>query len=228
MASGVGSDTIDQQTATGMSIITTIAQRIIQSRKQHYLWSYAELAHHFLLLYQQYLRDDTRVVSVLGASGAVAYREVTPLEIQGEFSITIDVTSDSLLRQERRAESQSLYQIAATTQQVAAISGTPLNLRAFMEKVLDSYDIADKERYFLPPQAAAGITGAAPPGQGQPQQQQQLPPGQGGGSGITNVDAAAGPLSPNNTDSMSPENAMASLMRSYGGPANNGGGGVPS
>ncbi len=41
MASGADSQTIDQQTATGVSIITTIAQRLIQARKQHYLWAYA-------------------------------------------------------------------------------------------------------------------------------------------------------------------------------------------
>ena len=55
MTSGADSQTIDQQTATGVSIITTIAQRIIQARKQHYLWAYAQLGKDFLLLYQQFL-----------------------------------------------------------------------------------------------------------------------------------------------------------------------------
>ena len=45
-------------------------------------------------------------------------------------------------------------------------------------------------------------------------QQQQQP---ANGSGMTNVDAAAGPLSPNSTNSMSPENAMATMLRSAGG-----------
>ncbi len=96
-----------------------------------------------------------------------------------------------------------------------------------MEKTLDAYDVSDKERYFLPPQAAPAITGqGAPPGQQQPQQQ-QLPPGPppGAGSGLTNVDAAAGPLSPNSPNSMSPENAMATMLRSTGGASNGGGGG---
>ncbi len=203
MASGADSQTIDQQTATGVSIITTIAQRIIQSRKQHYLWAYAKLGKHFLLLYQQFLRDE-RVIKIVGRNGAAAYRTISPLEIQGDYDVMIDVTSDSLLRQERRAESQSLLQIAAQTAQVFAVSGAPLNLKAFMEKTLDAYDVSDKERYFLPPQAAPAITGqGAPPGQQQPQQQ-QLPPGPppGAGSGLTNVDAAAGPLSPNSPNSI--------------------------
>jgi hypothetical protein len=225
MASGADSQTIDQQTATGVSIITTIAQRIIQSRKQHYLWAYANLGKNFLCLYQQFLRDE-RVVRVLGTNGAPHYHTVTPLEIQGDYDFTIDVTSDSLLRQERRAESQSLMQIAAQTAQVFAVSGAPLNLKAFMEKTLDAYDISDKERYFLPKQMGAAVMGQQAPGnQNQPPQQQLPPPPDGGGSGMTNVDAAAGPLSPNSTNSMSPENAMATMLRMRGGAANGGGGG---
>jgi hypothetical protein len=218
MAGGADSQTIDQQTATGMSIITTIAQRIIQSRKQHYLWAYAKLGKQFLLLYQQFLREE-RVVRILGQNGAVAYRSVSPLEIQGDYDLLIDATSDSLIRQERRAEKQSLLQVAVQSQQMFAMSGAPLNMKAFMEETLDAYDIQDKERYFLPPQAGPAIQGQAPGGgggggqAGQPQQS-------AGGGGMTNVDAAAGPLSPNATDSMSPENAMATMLRSSGGVTN--------
>src|SRR5262245_26174365 len=219
-ASGADSQTIDQQTATGVSIITTIAQRIIQARKQHYLWAYAELGKHFLLLYQQFVRDD-RVVKIVGPAGAAAYRVVTPLEVQGDFDITIDATSDSLMRQERRAEAQSLLQIAVQSQQLMAISGVPLNLRTFMEKTLDSYDIPDKELYFLPKQVGALTAGGPPQGQ-----QQQAP--QNGTQGVTNTAAAAGPQSPSNVNTMSPEAGMARMLSMYGGAANEGGGGVPS
>jgi hypothetical protein len=227
MNSGVNSQTVDQTTATGVSIITTIAQRMIQARKQHYLWAWSHLAKDFLLLYQQFLRDD-RVVKIIGPQSAVAYKTVTPLSIQGDYDVTIDITSDSLMRQERRAEANSLLQIAAQTAPVFAQSGAPLNLKAFMEKTLDAYDVTDKERYFLPPQQTPqmGQPGAGQPGPpgmpgpgGPPG-----PPGPAAPSGMTNVDAAAGPLSPNGgTASMSPALAMANLMRQQGG-ANNAGG----
>jgi hypothetical protein len=220
-ASGADSQTIDQQTATGVSIITTIAQRIIQARKQHYLWAYAHLGRDFLLLYQQFLRDD-RVVRVLGAQGAQAYRSVNPIDIQGDFDVTIDVTSDSLLRQERRAESQSLLQIAVSSAPMMAQSGAALNLKAFMEKTLDSYDVLDKERYFMPPQvagaAAAHLGGPGAPQPGPPGQPQ---PPQQGQAGITNPAAAAGPTSPSNANSLSPEAAMQRMMAMQGG-VNNG------
>ena len=218
-ASGADSTTIDQQTATGVSIITTIAQRIIQARKQQYLWAYAKLGRHFLLLYQQFLRDE-RVVAVVGRQGADAYKTITPLEIQGEFDVTIDVTSDSLVRQERRAESQSLMQIAGSLAPIMAQSGAALNLRAFMEKVLDSYDVADKERFFMPPQVQAVTAAQTPPpggeGQGQPSQNGTAPPTQG----VTNVEAAAGPMSPSNVTSLSPQAAMSRMMSMQGGPSN--------
>ena len=226
---GADSQTIDQQTATGVSIITTIAQRLIQARKQHYLWAYAKVAKNFVLLYQQFLRDD-RIIKVLGAPGAAAYRSISPLEIQGDFDFTIDVTSDSLMRQERRAEKQSLLQIAVQSAPIMAQSGAPLNLKAFMEETLEAYDILDHERFFLPSQTGALQAGQQ---QAQPQQaqQQQLPPGPPPGqnpSGTTNVDLAAGPGSPSNTNSASPEAAMQQMMARYGGPANGGGGGAPS
>lgn len=219
-ASGADSSTIDQQTATGVSIITTIAQRIIQARKQHYLWAYAKLGKHFLLLYQQFLRDD-RVVAVVGRKGADAYRTISPLSIQGDFDVTIDVTSDSLIRQERRAERSSLMQMAASIAPVMAQSGSMLNLRAFMEGVLDAYDVPDKERYFMPGKVQGAVAAQTPP------------PGAEGGTngggaqpsgdptqGVTNVPAAAGPLSPSNVQSMSPEVAMQRFMAQRGGAAN--------
>ena len=212
MNSGVDSGNVDQSTATGVSIITTIAQRIIQARKQHYLWAYASLGKQFLLLYQQFLREE-RVVRIVGQSGAQAYRTITPLEIQGDYDVTIDVTSDSLMRQERRAEAQSLLQIAAAVQPVFAQSGAALNLKAFMEKALDAYDVPDKERFFMPPPVAAAAA-AGPPGQGQPQQngQQPLGPPPPSTNGVTNPTLAAGPMSPSNENSLSGERMMQQML----------------
>jgi len=231
MNSGIDSQTVDQSTATGVSIITTIAQRIIQARKQHYLWAYAEVGKQFLQLYQQFLREE-RVVRIVGPVGAQAYRTITPVEIEGDYDVTIDVTADSLMRQERRAEAQSLLQMAGQLQPIFAQSGAPLNLKAFMDKTLDAYNVTDKERYFLPtPGAAPGAPAGAgpgppgppgPPGQGGPPGPGGLPGQQGppGPMGITAPTLAAGPLSPSNSFSMSPEMMMQRMMAAGGG-ANN-------
>jgi hypothetical protein len=211
---GTDSQTVDQQTATGVSIITSIAQRIIQARKQHYLWAWAKLGKHFLLLYQQYL-DGEKVVKVLGPVGAQKFKSIDRMALQGDFDVTIDVTGDSLMRQERRAESQSLMQMAASVAPIAAQLNAPLNLKAYMENVLDSYGIQDKERYFLP---AAPPSLAPPPGSppGGPPSSPTSPNGSSGG--VTNPELAAGPLSPSaeGGNSMSPEASMARLMSARG------------
>jgi hypothetical protein len=229
--SGTDSSPLDQTTATGVSIITTIAQRIIQARKQHYLWAYAGLGKQFLQLYQQYLRED-RIIRILGAQGAQAFKTITPLEIQGDYDVMIDVTSDSLMRQERRSEAQSLLQVAAQAAPIFAQSGSPLNLRTFMEKTLDAYDILDKDSYFLhpsPPVAAPGqpVAPQPPPPGAPPPGAPGAPPGGGPPPvGITAPQFAAGPSSPSNAVTSSPAAAMQRMMAMRGGTTNNGGGGA--
>jgi hypothetical protein len=163
MAGGVSSGTIDQETATGMSIITSIAQKIIQARKQHYTWAYEQIGEQFLQVMSQMMRED-RAISVMGKEGHRRLVLVSPLDIQGDFDVKISVMDDSMLRQEKRAESQALLQTAANVSQIL-----PLNMKAFMEHFLDSYGIQDKEKYFSHAPGTAGATpppGAAPSGPG--------------------------------------------------------------
>jgi hypothetical protein len=208
-AGGADSGTIDQETATGVSIITSIAQRLIQARKQHYLWAYAQLGKDFLLLYQQFLRDE-RTIKIVGAVGAQAYKTVTPLDLVGDFDVTIDVTSDSLLRQERRAEWSALLQQVAAVAPLAAQFGAAPNLKAYIDKLLDAYDIHDKERFYMPVQAAPGQAPALPGVPSQPAPD---------GNGVTNAGLAAGPTSPSSEVSLSPEASMQQLMSMRGTPA---------
>ena len=203
---GAEQQSMDQETATGVSIITSIAQRLIQARKQHYLWAYAGLGKNFLLLYQQFLRDD-RTIAILGPGGAATFKTVSPFDLQGDFDVMIDVTSDSLLRQERRAEAQALMQMSAQIAPVMAQSGSPLNLGTIYRKLLDAYDVPEKESFFMPgmPPGAApgGLPGTAPVAEPN-------------GAGVTNPGLAAGPSSPSNENSMSPEASMARLMSMRG------------
>jgi hypothetical protein len=157
--------------------------------------------------------------------GARAFKTISPDDVQGDYDVMIDVTSDSLNRQERRAESQSLLQIAAQVQPIFAQSGAALNLKAFMEKTLEAYDVLDKERYFLPPPLGqAAIGRGQPPG---PQQPGVAPAPAPATNGITNPTLAAGPTAPSNAQTISPEAAMQRMMAMSGGAANAGGGGTP-
>jgi len=203
---GSQSQTLPTDTATGVSIITNIAQAILARRKANYQRMYGKIGQLFLELDQQFM-DESRMVEVLGEAGASRYLEVGPMDVQGIFDVSMEITGESLMRQEKRSENQALLTSAMQSAMIMAQSGSPLNLRRFWEKLLDAYDIPDKATYFMPSQ---------PPGQpaatpGSPPNAQTLQQGQTAtvsAPGITNAGLAAGPTAPSNSNSMSPSAPM--------------------
>jgi len=199
------SQTLPTETATGVSIITNIAQAILARRKSQYQKMFGKIGQMFLELDQQFMRED-RIVQVLGEGGARRFLEVGWQDVQGIYDVALRVSGESLMRQERRAENQALLTTAMQSAPIMAQSGTPLNLRRFWEKLLDSYDVSDKATYFVMPGEQPGQQQATPPGspptaeglQGQ-MQQGALQPGGG-----TNEALAAGPTSPSSPVSLSP------------------------
>ena len=204
---GAQSQTVDQKTATGISIITNIAQAILARRKQMYLRCFAEVGRLFLALDQRLIRD-TRLVEILGPGPQRRFIEVNWRQLQGYFNVEVEIIGDSLMRQERRAESGALVTQAVQSAGVMAQLGQPLNLKRFWEKHLDAYDVHDKETFFAPPQQSA-LQQPQPPQQGPgtttpADTLQQDMTGQLDTGGITNESLAAGPTSPSSPVSMSP------------------------
>jgi hypothetical protein len=182
-ASGAESQTVDQKTATGISIITNIAQRVIEVRKLAYQDAFVQIGKAFLDLMKQFMVEP-KTIGVLGRGGAVVFMEIDPAKLQGSFDVFYDIQGDSLMRQERRAEAQALYQMAAQAAPLHSQAGQPLNLQAFMVKLLTAYDEPNPATYFLTRQQAQQIAapGGQPPGVGSPaaptpEGQGMLPPG---------------------------------------------------
>ena len=203
---GAQSQTLPTDTATGVSIITNIAQAVLARRKSQYQRMYGKVGQMFLELDQQFLRED-RLVEVLGEEGARRYLQVGWRDVQGIYDVNLKVSGESLMRQERRAENQALLTTAIQSAPVMAQSGAPLNLRRFWEKLLDSYGIQDKATYFTAPgpqqgqQAPQQAPGTPPTAEGLQGQIQQGAMQPGGG---TNEALAAGPTSPSSPVSLSP------------------------
>jgi hypothetical protein len=157
-------------TATEVSLSTTLAQRRIALMKQQFKWSYAQVGLQWLANNQQFVTSP-RLVQRIGADSAAAWEQIHPLLIQGEYLIDLDSLDESLMRQERRAEKQAMLQVALNAAQFfAAIPNQPgLNLKAFMDEYLEAFDITDKERFYSalpqPPQLPGGGNGQQ---QGQP------------------------------------------------------------
>lgn len=169
---GASSSQLDQKTATGVSIVTTLAQKRLAAKKQNFTWALGRIVDQRVQLMQQYFRRET-LLPRIGADGVSIWEHIFPDQIQGRFVVRTRPTTESLLRQERRAEAQALMQIFSEAAAAYASMGTPLNGRAFMENLLDAFDVTDPDYYFSaqpqPQMAAGGPPGAgggpaAPPG----------------------------------------------------------------
>jgi hypothetical protein len=177
-----------QATATGMSIVTSIAQRIIQARKQHYMWAYSRVGELFLGMMGQMLREE-RIIPQIGQHGRQQMSVVHPLQLQGEFNVNISVMDESTVRQEKLSEAMALVNLAG---QLAAIPGSNVNIRPYLERVLDAQGITDTERYFTGP-----AQGAAPGPPGTPPSPETVQEGMApgalpvGSQGMTNPGLAA-------------------------------------
>lgn len=207
---GTSSQGVDQETATGVSIVTTLAQRRLAGKQQQFIWAKSRIGEQWCALNQQFIRSE-RLIPVIGADGAESFEVIRPELIQGRFLFETEMADESLMRSERRAEATSKFQIAVSAAGVMAASQTPLNLRAFMDDVLDAYDITDKERYYTASPPAIPAT---------PGQPGQAPAPTNGPGGVTNEALAAGMSSPSNPYSMSPAQFMQRMGAMQGGVSN--------
>ena len=173
-ASPAANGQIDQAaTATQINLVTTLAQRRLAMKKQIVKQSGCRTAEHWIALNQQMITHD-RYVPTIGKDGQQAMETVSPLVIQGRYHIQKDQMDESLLRQERRGEAQALLQVAVQAAPVFSATQQPLNLKAFMDNLLESFGMPDKEAFYAAQQ------------QGQlPQGPAQAPPGPQGSNGVT-------------------------------------------
>jgi hypothetical protein len=200
-ASPAANGQLDQAaTATQINLVTTLAQRRLSMKKQMTKWAAKRTGEQWLALNQQMITRD-RFVPVVGKDGEVAMEAISPLLIQGRYQIEIEQMDESLLRQERRGEAQSLLQVVVQAAPVYAAAGMPLNLKAPLENLLDAFGIQDKDAWFAEQQ------------QNLPQQPAQPAPGPQGAQGVTSPDAS-------NSFAQSGTAALAQALASQGGAAN--------
>lgn len=206
--SGTDTANVDQQTATGVSIVTSLAQKRLAAKRQQFIWAKARIGEQWTALNQQYIREE-RSVPVVGKEGMAAFKTIQPELLQGLYMFECEISDDMLNKQQEQASAQAKFQVAIAAAPVMAATQQPLNLKAFMDDVLDSFDVTDKERYYS---AAPQMLPPGQPGQAQP----PAP----GTNGVTNPELAAGPTSPSNATSMSPVAPMQQMLAQLGGAAN--------
>ena len=194
-SSGAQSQTVDQTTATGVSIITNIAQQILAARRQQYLWAFEQIGQQFLSISQKGMREN-EVVHKPGPYGPEPM-EISPADIQGDYDVKIRMAAESMIRREERAEWQSLLTVALQGGAPSAQMGAPLNIKAFWEGLLRSFDIPNVESYFLPSAPVMGNPNQQIPGMGSPPAEGgSTPNGAGTNSELAALGGQSAPTSP--------------------------------
>lgn len=216
-ASGTETATVDQKTATGASLVMSAAQQRLLSKKYQAQQALRQEANMRIKNLQQFI-SEPRLTHIIGEDGATSFRQIQPLEIQGDYLVEMEPMGESAMREQRRAESVQLMQVMMQMAPMAAAAGAPLNVREILEWGLKKWDVRDYAKFFsAQPQPA--VMGGGPAGPGGPGQQ---PAPEGGPNmGIT-AETAVDAASPSATggNSMSPEAAMARALSMSGGPAN--------
>ncbi|GIV03970.1 MAG: hypothetical protein KatS3mg015_2800 [Fimbriimonadales bacterium] len=164
-SSGTDSQVVDQKTATGASIVTSLAQRSIDMAKKAVYEAWAEVGRQRLILNQQFIREPT-VAPVMGLNGEEEIAVIMPELLQGEYDFEIEPVPDALARQEEQASAQALFQLGlAAVPQFAALAAQGqaqmINIDALWEDTLKAFGKDDVKRYFKS-QAPAAV----PPGPG--------------------------------------------------------------
>lgn len=164
---------MDQETATGVSIVTQLAQQRVTRRRQRMIDHYSEVAEFFSELNRQFIRGEFEL-EVDGPGGEEDFIIVTPEHLAPMVEFEYPPADESMMREQRQAAATARFQLFVNAAPVFAELGTPLNPRAFLDDYLEAFDVTNTDAYILSPDQAgqllpdpAGQAGGAPPPQSQ-------------------------------------------------------------
>jgi hypothetical protein len=217
-AGGADSQTVDNKTATGASIVMSAAQQRMLFKKYCAQQGLRQEANMRIKNCQQFI-SPKKLVHVVGHDGAMTFREIEALDIQGEYVAELEPMGESQMREQRRAESSQWFQMMMAAAPIFAAAQKPINLEELLGWTAKKWDIPDWKRFMSKEPAAMGAVGAGgPPGGGG-----APPPGEAPGPnmGITS-DTAVDAGSPSTTGGNSLSGTqMLSRALSMGGGSNN-------
>jgi hypothetical protein len=207
-ASDSGADT-----ATEAALVSNIAQGMERRAKTELYYSYQRIGQQRTELNQQFVRMPI-YDTIIGKDQQPVEVQILPELLQGDFLFDISPMSESLMRSERRAEAQGVFQTFIQAAPVLTASGVAMNYKALAQDLLEAFDKDNTDRYFSsapppPPQA--------PPGQPQQQGAPGLQPQVGG---TTAPQSIAANVSPSHNASLAPSQFQQRLGAQTGGVSN--------
>jgi hypothetical protein len=209
-SSGAESQTVDQKTATGASIVSNLAQRSIDMAKQPVYEAISDIGQQRLLLNQQFIREEM-AIPVLGLDGKEQYEELLPEILAGEYHYELEPMPDALSKQAEQAKATAMMQVMGQMAPIVlplaqAGAAKMINFDAVIEYYLKANDIENTEQFFISkaPAAELGAQGGQPAPGGQTM-------------GITGEGSISPDVSPSAMISQSPETASQRAQALSGG-----------
>lgn len=191
---GISSDVMPKQTATEVNQKTQqAATRFIFTYKLMVEQSLMEIARHFLYLLQQYMTEE-KSVKILGQN-AVEFKNITPVDIQGEYDFILAVDPTHVDEQNRRMNILQFYQITASNPIITNPQMPMVNLKSVIEEVAESLEL-DVNKLIPNPGEEMPMPGMMP---GMEVMNGPVPPGaisNGGAGGSSSVERIAGTVPP--------------------------------
>lgn len=209
-SSGAESQTVDQKTATGASIVSNLAQRSIDMAKQPVYEALADIGQQRLLLNQQFIREEM-AIPVLGLDGKETYEELLPELLAGEFHYELEPIPDALSKQAEQAKATAMMQVMGQMAPIVlplaqAGAARMINFDKVIEFYLKANEIENTEQFFISKAPAVGL----------PSQGSAAAPGSEP-MGITGDGSVDPSVSPSAMISQSPETAGQRLQALSGG-----------
>ena len=141
--SGASGTEIDQTTATGISVISNMAAKRIIRMKQQIMFAMRRAGEQQIALNQQLLPGPIAVR--IDRDAAEDWKVVSPTDIQGQYDYKVEDANESLMRQERRAESLAFANWFGQNYALLVQSGVQPNMRRVAEDVIQAFDEDPRE-----------------------------------------------------------------------------------
>ena len=220
-ASGADSQTVDNKTATGASMVMNAAQQRLSSKKFQAQMAFTKEAWMRLKNCQQFM-PPTRTLHILGPDGVAKFKQISVLDIEGEYAFELTPYSESNLRQERRAEATQRTQVLLQAVPLGAATGQPLSFETIITEFLKDWGEENPAKFMSQLPKSMGAMGQGQPGLPPGAPQGQLPPGQGNPNLGTTASSAVDATSPSASGgmSMSPQLMNQRALALSSGPQN--------
>ena len=144
--SGASDAQIDQNTATGISIIQNMATKRIMRMKQQIFFALKRVGEQQIALNQQLLPPNVAIRIDRGAAG-VEWSAASPAMLQGKYEYVVEDAAESLIRQEKRAEALAKANFLTANYMLLQQAGVQIDLRKVVEDVTEAFS-EEPTKYF--------------------------------------------------------------------------------